>query len=264
MNAAIEAIAGPLKGTIFSLSGDESSIGREPSNAISILDGSVSRRHCLIRRDAQQFIIEDLGSRNRTLVNGGAIVEHVLRPGDEIRVGNSLFRFFTEKDPAESTAEQPSVPERSEPTIVLRKEDAVYLKSGDASSILAPTNRTVRDLNALVTISRVVNSVRGLEALERQILASVLEVIPAERAAILLTESTGNDFASVFGWDKRAGPDQPVQVSRTIVSRVIEEGVAVLSNDVSEIEEFSEAESVVVRKIRSVLAVPLEVLDRRL
>jgi pSer/pThr/pTyr-binding forkhead associated (FHA) protein len=93
MNAAIEAIAGPVKGQVFSLARDENSIGREPANAISILDGSVSRRHCLIRWDADQFILVDLGSRNRTLVNGAPVAEHVLRAGDEIRVGNSLFRF---------------------------------------------------------------------------------------------------------------------------------------------------------------------------
>jgi transcriptional regulator with GAF, ATPase, and Fis domain len=263
MNAAIEAIAGPIKGQVFSLSREENSIGREPANAISILDGSVSRRHCLIRWDADQFVLVDLGSRNRTLVNGAPVEEHVLRTGDEIRVGNSLFRFFTEKDPGEDTSEQLGA-ERTPSTIVLRKEDAVYLKSGEAASVLPPTNRTVRDLNALLTISRVINSVRGLDALQRQILDSVVNVIPAERAAIILAESGAPDYSAISGWDKRAGPEQPVPVSRTIVGRVLEEGVAVLSNDLSEMEEFSDAESVVRRKIRSVLAVPIEVLDRRL
>ena len=264
MNAAIEAIAGPVKGQVFSLLREDNSIGREPANAISILDGSVSRRHCLIRWDADQFVLVDLGSRNRTLVNGAPVAEHVLRAGDEIRVGNSLFRFFTEKDPGDDTSEQLDNAERTPSTIVLRKEDAVYLKSGEAASVLPPTNRTVRDLNALLTISRVINSARGLEALQRQILDSVVGVIPAERAAIILAESGAPDYSSISGWDKRAGPEQPVSVSRTIVGRVLEEGVAVLSNDLSEMEEFSDAESVVMRKIRSVLAVPLEVLDRRL
>jgi Nif-specific regulatory protein len=264
MNAAIEAIAGPVKGQVFSLSRDENSIGREPANAISILDGSISRRHCVIRWDNGQFLILDLRSRNRTLVNGAPIVEHVLRAGDEIRVGNSLFRFFTEKDPGDDTSEQLDAAERTPSTIVLRKEDAVYLKSGEAASVLPPTNRTVRDLNALLNISRVINSVRSLEALQRQLLDSLVEVIPAERAAIILSESGTPEYGSLSGWDKRAGPGQPVTVSRTITARVLEEGVAVLSNDISEMEEFSEAESVVLRKIRSVLAVPLEVLDRRL
>jgi len=264
MNAAIEAIAGPIKGQIFSLSHEESSIGREPANAISILDGSVSRRHCLIRCEDGQFVLVDLGSRNRTLVNGAPVAEHVLRTGDEIRVGNSLFRFFTEKDPGDDTSEQLDAAEHTPSTIVLRKEDAVYLKSGEAAPALPATNRTIRDLNALLKISGVINSVRGLEALQRQILDSLVEVVPADRAAIILAEAGLPDFGAISGWDKRAGPEQAVSVSRTIVARVLEEGVAVLTNDISEMEEFSDAESVVMRKIRSVLAVPLEVLDRRL
>ena len=263
MNASIEAVAGPLKGTVFSLANEENSIGRDPSNLVSILDSSVSRHHCVIRKRDGHFEIEDLKSRNRTLVNGEAVTGHTLQAGDEIKIGSSVFRFVAEPQ-GESTSDEIEIGEAGASTIVLRKEDAVYLKAAEVISVLPTTARTVRDLNALLRISRVVNSVRGLEALQRQILESVLEVIPADRAAILLTESGAPDFATAFGVDKSGEPKQPVQVSRTIVARVLEEGVAVLSNDISQIQEFSEAESVVVRNIRSVLAVPLEVLDQLL
>ena len=264
MNIAVEAIAGPLKGNVFPVSAAETSIGRDPSNTISILDGSVSRKHCAIRREGDNVVIEDLGSRNRTLINGVAISKETLRAGDEIKIGNSLFRFIREIDAKDSTSEELAAVEPSAPTIVLRKEDAVYLKAPSAAYSLPPTSRTVGDLNALLAISRAIHSARGLEALQEQILASVLEVIPAQRAAILLYEGGHNDFASVFGWDKAAGPKQSVEVSRTIVNRILEERVAILSNNVAEAEEFSEAESVVSRRIQSVIAVPLEVFDRLL
>ena len=263
MNARIEAVAGPLKGTVFALSDQDSSIGRDPSNVVSILDGSVSRHHCVIRKKDGQFLIEDLKSRNRTLVNGTAVTGHTLAADDEIKIGSSVFRFLVEEE-GDSTSEEMDIAETGASTIILRKEDAVYLKATEVISVLPTTARTVRDLNALLRISRVVNSVRGLEALQRQILESVLEVTPADRAAILLTEAGVPDFGSAFGLDKRGEPKQPVEVSRTIVTRVLEEGVAVLSNDLSQIQEFSEAESVVIRNIRSVLAVPLEVFDRLL
>ena len=47
----LEAVSGPVEGRIFSLEEGEISIGREPSNLISLLDPLVSRRHCVIRRD---------------------------------------------------------------------------------------------------------------------------------------------------------------------------------------------------------------------
>src|SRR5690348_6610639 len=91
--AELEALAGPLKGTSIPLTGDQISIGREPSNVISVVDAGVSRKHCLIVQDAGQFKIQDLNSRNSTFVNGVPITERVLASGDEIKVGNSLFVF---------------------------------------------------------------------------------------------------------------------------------------------------------------------------
>ena len=69
----------------------------------------------------------------------------------------------------------------------------------------------VRDLNVLLRVSKAVNSVRGLEALEKQVLESILEIAPADRAAILLCDRGMDslDESTVFGWDRRAGPTRP-------------------------------------------------------
>src|SRR5271156_4409005 len=92
-NPELEAIAGPLTGNSIPLTDEEVSIGREPSNAISLLDASVSRRHCTIQREAEHFKIRDLNSRNSTFVNGVPVAERVLESGDEIKIGSSLFVF---------------------------------------------------------------------------------------------------------------------------------------------------------------------------
>jgi Nif-specific regulatory protein len=257
----LEALAGPLKGSSFPLSHPEVSIGREPSNLVPILDASVSRRHCLIRRDADEFKIQDLNSRNSTFVNGVPVTEKILASGDEIKIGNSLFLFVR---PETESRTAPSVEFDKDDTgggstIILRTQDARYLRDLDK---ITPTGRTVRDVNALLRISKAVNSVRGLEALERRVLESIFEVAPADRAAILLCDQGLEECNSVYGWDRRMGANPAVQVSRTIVSKVLQEGVALLCNDLPAAEAFSETASVVDRHIRSVLAVPLEVFDR--
>ena len=66
----------------------------------------------------------------------------------------------------------------------------------------------------------------------------------------------------MYGLDRGGEFIEAVQVSRTIVSQVFSEGVAVLCNDVPSTETFADTESVIARQIRSVLAVPLEVFDR--
>ena len=93
VGARLEAVSGPLKGKVFSLSAGELSIGRDPSNEISLLDSLVSRRHCIIRKEAEAFRLLDLESRNNTFVSGVPIRERVLVPGDQIRVGNSVLVF---------------------------------------------------------------------------------------------------------------------------------------------------------------------------
>ena len=84
--ARLEAVSGPLKGKRFPLTGDEVSIGRDPSNDISLLDSLVSRRHCVIRKDANAFRLLDLDSRNNTFISGVPVRERLLVQGDQIRV----------------------------------------------------------------------------------------------------------------------------------------------------------------------------------
>jgi Nif-specific regulatory protein len=266
--AELEAVAGPLKGSTIPLPEDEISIGREPCNQISLLDSAVSRRHCVITRIAGQFKIQDLNSRNSTFVNGVPVTERTLASGDEIKIGNSLFVFVlpeVEKAKNLSTSvEFDKAGTGGGSTIILRKQDARYLRDLENIPVqnTQAATRTLGDLNALLRISKAVNSVRGLEALEKQVLESILEVAPADRAAILLCEHGTEEWTSVFGWDRRGGANQAVQVSRTIVSQVLSDGVAVLCNDLPAEETFSDTASIIERRIHSVLAVSLEVFDR--
>ena len=260
--AELEAVAGPLKGTSIPLVENEISIGREPSNGISILDASISRRHCLIQRDGEQFKIRDLNSRNSTFVNGVPVTERVLESGDEIKVGSSLFVFVLPSStptPNASSVEFDQTDTGAGSTIILRKQDARYLRDLEK---IKPSARMVRDLDVLLRISKAVNSVRGLTALEKQVLELIFEVAPADRAAILLCDQGIEEPTSIFGWDRHSGQNHAVQASRTIVAQVLAEDIALLCNDLPAAGAFASAESVIVRHIRSVLAVPLEVFDR--
>jgi FHA domain/GAF domain len=261
--ARLEAVSGPLEGRTFQLTDDELSIGREPCNQISLLDSLVSRRHCLIRRDGAGFLIRDLDSRNSTFVNNLPVKERLLADGDQIRVGKSILVFQglrQEGSDGSAALHLDSAATPGGPTMILRKQDAIYLHP----SQLRPTERTIRDLNVLLNFGKSLNLVHGLAPLQQKVLEAVLEISSADRAAILLTEEGTEGFTSVTGWDRQLGPNQPIQVSQTILDQVIEENLAVLCNDVPSDETFREAESLLSPQVRSVLAVPLEVQDKRL
>src|SRR5262245_21239331 len=89
------AISGQLKGQVFDLSPDGLAIGRDAAKGIFIDDKSVSREHCVIRREGSNAKIHDLDSLNGTVVNGEKVVESVLDHGDRIFIGNTDFIFLT-------------------------------------------------------------------------------------------------------------------------------------------------------------------------
>jgi len=72
---------------------DPATIGRSPDSTVVIADPRASRRHSEIRPAGRGFLVIDLGSMNGTVVNGAPIKEHVLRDGDEIRIGSTALRF---------------------------------------------------------------------------------------------------------------------------------------------------------------------------
>jgi Nif-specific regulatory protein len=262
----LEVVSGPLKGKLFPLTGDEVSIGRDPSNEISLLDSLVSRRHCLIRKEANGFRLVDLESRNNTFVSGVPVMDRVLAHGDQIRVGNSILVFQgagSDTAPVNASLQFDATPMPGAATVILRKEDARYLQPSRPDGLPA-TARTVRDLNVLLEFSRTLNSVRGLAALQEKVLEAVLAIVPADQAAVLLSEDGVGGFSSIVGRHRRLGPNQPIHASQTILSRVLEENLAVLSNDVQSDAAYREADSLLERKVHSVLAVPLEVQGKML
>ncbi len=73
----------------------ETTIGRDASCSISIVDDLVSRTHAVLRRCDGFVEAVDLGSRNGTRVNGVVIKEPTrLRHGDRIRIGPRELVFY--------------------------------------------------------------------------------------------------------------------------------------------------------------------------
>ena len=87
------AIDGPLSGRTFHLDEPVVSIGRLMSNDICLEDLHVSRRHCVIRTEGAEYMIEDLSSANGTYVNGELVKVSSLKEGSIIQIGNSQFIF---------------------------------------------------------------------------------------------------------------------------------------------------------------------------
>lgn len=68
-------------------------IGRSSQCGLCLKDTALSRDHCKILQEGEQFVVVDSGSRNGTKVNGRSTKKTPLRPGDVIQIGNVTIHF---------------------------------------------------------------------------------------------------------------------------------------------------------------------------
>ena len=263
MNPRLLVIAGPLKDSSFALSSPEVPVGRDPSNLFAISDPSLSRKHCIIKRDGEKYSIRDLDSRNGTFVNGASVKRSELQHGDQIAVGDSVFIFLLQDEadePASGAVEfEDSL---THATSQIRPQDVLYLQPDRILSELPASSRLGRNLATLLKVARVVHAIRDFDDLQAQILSLTFEVAPAERGAILLDPQGLDNFSSVFARHRRAAISQPVPVSRTITRKVMEQGVAILGADVPSSGGLKSVDSLVLSNVRSLLCVPLSLFEK--
>lgn len=264
MNPRLIVIAGPSQGHTFNCTEKEISIGRDASNQIRLIDPSISRRHSLIKEQDERFVIKDLDSFNGTFVNGIPIMEQEIVNGDQLAIGDALLLFLVEQ---ESTPNHPAVEFDDgttdvRTTVSLQRRDAFYLQPDKVLAALPPTARIARDLNVLLRISTAINSIHDRRSLQYRLLELILEVIPAERAAILLVDEATGELIPSTSWSRNSGEVEKIAVSRTIALRVLDKTVALLTNDVSIDPSIDPATSLMSGQARALLCVPLVVLDK--
>jgi transcriptional regulator with GAF, ATPase, and Fis domain len=256
-------LSGPLKDSTIPIVEGEVTIGREASNAIAVIDPSVSRKHCAVLARDGKFQVRDLDSRNGTLVNGLGVQEQWLQHGDEIGTGDSSFLFLLEdQDLATPGRVEFEDSQRTVDTTVIHPRDVLYLQPDRLLRELPPTSQIARNLNALLKISRIVHAIRDLDDLQGQLLDLIFEVVPAGRGAILLADREGQQFNSMFARARQAGQAPLVKVSRTVARQVLEQGIAILGSDVPSSDDLRQVESLVASQVRSLLCVPLTVFQR--
>jgi len=234
---------------------DRVSVGRHPSNQVSLPDRLVSKKHCLIFRDQHgSYVIRDLGSQNGTFVNSQKLHgDWLLRDGDRITMGATLCLF--------ASGERPTEP-RS-----LEAQGTIHILSQAPSKM--PENRFLpeRDiwdekaLRADYEKLRVAHELQrdlglelDLERIFQHILMRTFELLDCDRAVILTPDDRGEMI--VRASNTRTKADRLV-VSSTILKHVQDEKVAIISSDALTDERFAGAESVILQHIRSAMTVPI-------
>jgi adenylate cyclase len=281
------------------LSKTKMTLGRFKDNDIVLPDPRISRYHAEVEKEDQGFVIKDLGSHNQVRVNGQKIKSILLKDGDEIKIGPIKLVYLTGKSAKPSLGEDVVI-EKDEDrgqwnfqTIQIKAEDCTgpglessiipprsrpaepdigpaprpdqTVLSGKNQELLSSLERTNKMLFVLYEISRQLTAISDHTELFRKVMDLVFKVIGADYGFLILVDpASDEEFVPVVVKfrDETLRREGQVKASRTLIKKVINDRVALLTSDALADSRFVATESLIHQKIRSSLCVPLWKSDR--
>jgi phosphoserine phosphatase RsbU/P len=231
-------------------------LGRDPTCDLSDIFKDVrgiSRHHAQIDRAGDQYVIEDRGSRNGTLVNGQRLTgRHTLQSGDRIGLCDIELVFYEDTPAGE--------PAGADSSLTVEEVDAQSL----ASVPVAPPEPSVprgrpseEKLRALASMLKSLG--RSLDAAStlQELQAGLFAIFPqADRSFVAFSEGQDSVVprATLFR-DPASG--RRVALSRTLISHVLARREAVLWLQHRKTDALPNSATLESMDVRSVMCAPL-------
>ena len=237
----------------YPLSQDGTTIGRGDDNDIVLPGSTVSRKHARIEKTKEGYLLTDLGSRNGTEVNQKPTQSIFLKHQDQIKIGPNRLTFVTEEDAREGLDGSSVLTVSSLPSEAVSDPAKI---TEDLSSL----GRSNKVLFVLYEISRHLTSIQDFNELLEKIMDLIFMVIDADRGYLFLTGDTKEaepDPKVVKYKDDLVKDGEPLGASQTILNKVINEKVALLTANAMEDPELDHAQSILMQQIRTAMCVPL-------
>ncbi len=251
---------GPDRGTEYHLpeeSGKPQTMGRDPRCQVLLNDGSVSRQHVRIEFTGRDYRLVDLGSRNRTFLNGEPVREGLLRNGDLIGVGDSELRFEEEREVREEEGMESTIMKEL-PAGAGSGIGGILESIAAGSGSDAKLEEALGSVRRLLQLSHAIVRSGSLDQLYSDLLGILVPALEADRAAVLvLEEGRWVARASAPLGDGGRPLANGLTVSQSVVRRAVEEGKALLSAHTRKDERFQDRNSVVGAGIVSAMAAPV-------
>ncbi|MEM1099146.1 MAG: FHA domain-containing protein [Planctomycetota bacterium] len=116
-------IYGPDEGKMIPLGNANVVIGRDEGLKVQLNDPKLSRKHFRVSRagDAGNHVLEDLGSKNGTLLNGNPVTQPTdMKAGDRIGVGDTGLVYLVDehRDAESALTAAKQLGQRGVPTLV--------------------------------------------------------------------------------------------------------------------------------------------------
>jgi adenylate cyclase len=242
-------------------------VGRGVASDIAIYDPTISRRHAELIVGTDGVQVKDLGSSNGTCINGSRVSAGRLHPNDSVTFGKVLFQL-KELRPSgpggrgspvgspvvgDTIVRQLVVSGGGPPGITSRNRTSGFGQLRVAAT--SAEERQAKKLSLLLDISQKLSGEFDLDKLLRNVVDMMFQVMDVDRVSILLrSESTGELVPSISR--SRLGDTEFQQVPRSIAEKVVQERVAVVSDNTRTDSRFK-GHSIVTQSVRSAMCSPL-------
>ncbi len=245
------------KSVTIPLDRDRITLGRSSANELCYPDDAgLSRQHMALTRVNGEWQVEDLGSKNGTVVNGNKLEGPVpFRPGDRISAGHLTIEFA---DSAPATTETVVFVDHTESfsttstTVVASLDGVLGPEAEDLNKTYVMQGSP--QMRALIRAGRELAGHRPLGELFEVIMDLSVEAVCAGRGVLMTLE--GEDLRV------RAARGDRFKISSTVRDRVLKEKASLLVRDAQLDQALKEQVSIVEQKVRSMIAVPLQTNDR--
>jgi sigma-B regulation protein RsbU (phosphoserine phosphatase) len=220
-------------------------IGRQVGNELTLRDSRVSRQQAQIVAVNGTLVLEDMGSRHGTFVNGVKILRHELQPKDRIDFGIADSYGVTFLGDG-STIEE----------LVERVEAPAPTEAG---------SRELHHLGVLLDVARALGSGLSLEDILTAVVDAAIQVTRTERGVLLLADALG-DLQTIVARDaqRRTLRPEELQVSQSVVKRVAslrrELIVSDMGGDAATPREVNPQDSMARLELHTVVAIPIDKL----
>jgi adenylate cyclase len=255
---------------IVTVQKDVFTIGRLPECDLYLPFGGVSRCHARVTKTtADVWTIEDLGSKNGTQLNERLVSSpQVLRDGDIVWLGDVTLVVVLVRQLEAFTAFQVDTSDTSETneqrTILHNVKElqqqwiAADSKGGDSNK-----DTTIARLKDLVDIAKNLCAATSIEEIFSQVQQVVFRYLDSiERLALLIDVNDSGNLEIINAATRKLSQQKHLAadgswISRSICQKVFAEKVAIQTADTHKDERFASEHSILVKGIRSAMAVPL-------
>ncbi|MBL7134230.1 MAG: GAF domain-containing protein [Phycisphaerae bacterium] len=258
--ASIKIIQGPDKGKVFQLQDGENILGRQ-EGGLELGDGTVSRRHVMLSRRGEKWLLTDLGSANGTYLNGVRVTKAAtLNRGDQIRCGGTLLVFAGGQPTATMEAsvdidEDGKLLDAAIVATMPSNEDSVIIPTPEAGA------QAIDNLRFIYGLIAELGSIFDSDKLLERTLAKIFEILPADRGYTMLIDENDKLQLKAFRYAPNGVEHNP-PISRTIINEVLSKQVGVLSTNAMSDKRFASGKSVHKYGIRSAICVPIKGQDK--